>query len=350
MQTRVLGQTGLKVSALSFGTMTFGGRGRFAAVGSTQVTGAREVIARCVDAGVNLFDTADVYSLGASEEVLGQAIVGKREEILIASKCNFRVGSDANAAGSSRHHIHRACEASLRRLGTDYLDLYQLHSVDELTSIEETLEALGDLVRAGKVRYVGCSNYAGSQLMKALATSDARRLPRFVSLQAYYSLIARDIEWELLPLCQQEGLAVLVWSPLAGGLLSGKHGRGSQDVEGTRREHIAPPGLHDEESALAIVDVLRGIADGRGVSVAQVALNYIMHRPGVTSVIIGARTLEQLDDNLAAASWQLEQGEVRRLDEVSARPLPYPYWHQQLYNRERMLPRDYGSPWPVEGQ
>ena len=178
-----------------------------------------------------------------------------------------------------------------------------------MTSIEETLEALADLVRAGKVRYVGCSNYAGSQLMKALATSDARRLPRFVSLQAYYSLIARDIEWELLPLCQQEGLGVLVWSPLVGGLLSGKHGRGSQDVEGTRREHISPPGLHDEEFGQAIVAVLREIADGRGVSLAQVALNYIMHRPGVTSVIVGARTLEQLDDNLAAASWQLEQDE-----------------------------------------
>ena len=185
---------------------------------------------------------------------------------------------------------------------------------------------------------MGCSNYAGAQLMKALATPDARQLPSFVSLQAYYSLIARDVEWELLPLCEQEGLGVLVWSPLAGGLLSGKHGRTSQDVDGTWREHIAPPGLQDEESAQAIVDVLREIADARGVSVAQVALNYIIYRPGVTSVIIGARTLEQLGDNLAAASWQLEQDEVRRLGEVSARPLPYPYWHQQLYNRERMLP------------
>ncbi|MGI9658028.1 MAG: aldo/keto reductase [Gaiellaceae bacterium] len=346
MEQRLLGRTGLKVSALAFGTMTFGGKGRFSAVGSTQIADAREQIARCVDAGINLIDTADVYSLGASEEVLGQAIAGRREELLIATKCNTKMSADPNAGGSSRHHVHRACEASLRRLRTDYIDLYQVHSVDELTAIEETLEALDDLVRSGKVRYIGCSNYASWQLMRALATSESRKLSRFASLQAYYSLIARELEWDLLPLCEAEQLGVLVWSPLAGGFLSGKHDRGTESAEGTRRATIATPGLADEEQGFAIVDVLREIAAERNVSAAQVALNYIAYRPGVTSVIIGARDEAQLEDNLAAVGWQLDPEQVRRLDEVSARPLPYPHWHQHLYNSERMLPRAYGPPWP----
>ena len=350
MEKRLLGRTGLKVSALSFGTMTFAGKGRFSVVGSTQVADARAQLARCIDAGINLVDTADVYSIGASEEVLGQAMAGRRDELLVATKCNTRMSSEANAVGSSRHHIHRACEASLRRLGTDYIDLYQVHSVDELTAIDETLEALDDLVRVGKVRYIGCSNYAAWQLMRALARADARHLTRFASVQAYYSLIARELEWELLPLSQAEQLGVLVWSPLAGGFLSGKHGRGSDSAAGSRRETIATPGLHDEEQGFDIVDVLREIAGERGVSPAQVALNYIAYRPGVTSVIIGARDAEQLDDNLAAVGWQLAPEEVRRLDEVSARPLPYPHWHQHLYNSERMLARPYGPPWPTQDE
>ena len=345
MEKRLLGRTGLKVSALSFGTMTFGGKGRFSVVGSTQIADAREQIARCVDAGINLIDTADIYSVGASEEVLGQAIAGRRDELLIATKCNTRMGADANAAGSTRHHIQRACEASLRRLETDYIDLYQLHSVDELTAIDETIEALDDLVRAGKVRYIGCSNYASWQLMRALARADARHLHRFASLQAYYSLIARELEWELLPLAQAEELGVLVWSPLAAGFLSGKYERETASPDGTRRATVATPGLVDEDQGFAIVDVLREIASERRISVAQVALNYIVHRPGVTSVIIGARDREQLDDNLGAVGWQLAPEQVARLDEVSSRPLPYPHWHQQLYNTERMLPRAYGPPW-----
>ena len=347
MEKRLLGQTGLRVSSLSFGKMTFAGKGRFAPVGATQVDGACELIARCVEAGVNLIDTADVYSFGAAEEVLGQALAGRRDEVLLATKCNFRIGGDPNAAGSTRHHIQRSCEASLRRLRTDGIDLYQVHSVDEMTAIEETLEALDDLVRAGKVRYVGCSNYAGWHLMRALAAADARNLRRFASFQGYYSLIARELEWELLPLCRAEGVGVLIWSPLAGGFLSGKATRASLRAEVTRRETIATPGLNDEEQGFAIVDVLVEIASARGVSPAQVALNYVMHRSGVTSVIIGARDVEQLDDNLAAATWKLDEQEVSRLDEVSARPLPYPHWHQHLYNAERMLPRDYGPPWPA---
>ena len=340
MEKRLLGRTGLKVSALSFGTMTFGGKGRFSVVGSTQVADAREQLARCLDAGINLIDTADVYSIGASEEVLGQAMAGRRDELLLATKCNTRMSSDTNAAGSSRHHIHRACEASLRRLATDYIDLYQVHSVDELTAIDETLDALDDLVRAGKVRYIGCSNYAAWQLMRALARADARERTRFASLQAYYSLIARELEWELLPLCQAEQLGVLVWSPLAGGFLSGKHSRGSGTAAGSRRETIATPGLHDEEQGFDIVDVLREIAAERGVSPAQVALNYILHRPGVTSVIIGARDAAQLDDNLAAVGWRLEPDQVHRLDQVSARPLPYPFWAPApLQRRAHASPR-----------
>lgn len=347
MEMRLLGRTGLRVSTLAFGTMTFGGKGRFSVVGSTQIADAREQLARCIDAGINLVDTADVYSFGASEEVLGQAMAGRRDELLVATKCNTRMSSGTNAAGSSRHHIQRACEASLRRLGTDYVDLYQVHSIDELTDIEETLTALDDLVRSGKVRYIGCSNYASWQLMRALATSDARHLARFASLQAYYSLIARELEWELLPLCEAERLGVLVWSPLAGGFLSGKHGRDGDSSAGTRRENFATPGLHDEEHGFAIVDVLREIATERGVSVAQVALNYVVYRPGVTSVIIGARDAAQLDDNLGAVGWRLSPEQVRRLDEASARPLPYPHWHHQLYNAERMQPRPYGPPWPT---
>ena len=268
--------------------------------------------------------------------------------MLIATKCNTKMSDEPNAGGSSRHHIQRACEASLRRLGTDYIDLYQVHSVDELTAIEETLEALDDLVRAGKVRYIGCSNYASWQLMRALSCADSRHLSRFASLQAYYSLIARELEWELLPLCEAERLGVLVWSPLAGGFLSGKHRPDSESVEGTRLSALAAPGLVDEKQGFAIVDVLREIAAERGVSIAQVALNYIVHRPGVTSVIIGERDREQLDDNLGALGWQLDPEQVRRLDDVSARPLPYPHWHQHLYNSERVLPRAYGPPWPVD--
>ena len=278
--------------------------------------------------------------------MLGQAIAGRRSELLIATKCNTKMSDEANSAGSSRHHIQRSCEASLRRLRTDYIDLYQLHSIDELTAIEESLEALNDLVRAGKVRYIGCSNYASWQLMRALSTADARNLNRFASLQAYYSLISRELEWELLPLCQSEGLGVLVWSPLAGGFLTGKIGRDSLDAEGTRQVVFPTPGLDDESQGFAIIDVLREIASERDASVAQVALNYVVHRPGVTSVIIGARNQEQLDDNLGAVGWQLDAEQVRRLDEVSARPLPYPHWHHQKYNSERMLSRPYGPPWP----
>jgi aryl-alcohol dehydrogenase-like predicted oxidoreductase len=338
METRLLGETGLEVSVLSFGTMTFGGQGRFGHMGSAGVQEATEAVDLCLDAGINLFDSADVYSGGMSEEILGKALGSRRDSVLVATKLHGRMGEGPNDLGQSRHHIVRACEASLRRLGTDYIDLYQIHGVDELTPWEESLRALDDLVRAGKVRYIGCSNLSAWHLMQALATSDRRNLERFASLQAYYSLVARELEHELVPLCIDQGVGILVWSPLAAGFLSGKYRRGQEQVEGTRIAALGTPGTIDTEQGFDVVDALDDIAKQRGASVAQVALNWLLRKRGVTSVIIGARNRDQLVDNLAAANWELTADEVRRLDQVSERPLPYPYWHQRKFNLERLRP------------
>ena len=336
MELRLLGRTGLHVSALSFGTMTFGGEGRFEPVGTTQVAEARELLAMCIDAGVNLVDTADVYSFGVSEEILGEALGARRDEVILATKLHFRLGDGPNDVGQSRHNIVRACEASLRRLGTDTIDLYQVHGFDALTDLEETLRALDDLVRSGKVRYVGCSNYSAWHLMKALDISDHRGIERYASLQAYYSLIARDLEWELVPLCLDQNVGIIVWSPLAAGFLSGKFRRGGDEQAGTRWAQGYSPGHVDLDRGYDIVDAAAAIAEERGVSVAQVSLNYLLRKPGITSLIVGARNREQLADNLAAAAWELSAEEVARLDEVSDRPLPYPYWHQRKFNAERL--------------
>lgn len=336
MEMRLLGGSGLKVSALSLGTMTFGGQGRFAHMGNLDAAGATHMVDACLETGVNLFDTADAYSQGLSEEILGEALGARRDDVLVATKLNARMGTGANDVGQSRHHILRACEASLRRLGTDHIDLYQVHGIDELTPFEESLRALDDLVRAGKVRYIGCSNYSGWHLMKALATADRRGLERYVSLQAYYNLVARELEHELIPLSLDQGVGVLVWSPLGAGFLTGKERRGQDMPANTRRAALGDPGTIDREQGYAVIDALDEIAKERGVSIPQVAINWLLRRPGVTSVVIGARTMEQLTDNLAAASWELADDEVRRLDEVSARPLPYPYWHQRKFNSERL--------------
>jgi aryl-alcohol dehydrogenase-like predicted oxidoreductase len=337
METRFLGRTGLKVSVLSFGTMTFGGRGDwFRAVGSTTLSEATRLVSRCIDGGVNLFDTADVYSKGLAEEFLGKALGTQRPNVLIATKVHGRMGAGPNDVGQSRFRIHRACEDSLRRLGTDVIDLYQIHGFDTYTAVEETLTALDDLVRSGKIRYIGCSNLAAWQLMKSLSISELRRLERFVCLQANYSLVARELEHELIPLCIDQDLGLLVWSPLAGGFLSGKYTRKRPMIPGARRADQGDPGTIDESSGFAILDVAQHIAAARGISVAQVALNYILRKPGVSSVIVGARDELQLKDNLATASWELTSEEVGRLDDVSARTLPYPYWHQQTYNTERV--------------
>jgi aryl-alcohol dehydrogenase-like predicted oxidoreductase len=293
----------------------------------------------CLDAGVNLIDTADVYSDGASEEIIGEALAGngRRERALIATKARMPMGDGPNDAGLSRHHIIKACEASLRRLRADHIDLYQVHEWDGRTPLEETLSALDDLVRAGKVRYVGCSNYTGWQLAKAVGLSERLELERFVSQQIFYSLQAREAEYELIPAGLDAGLGVLVWSPLAGGLLSGKYRRDEQGPEGARQltEWDEPP-VYDEEALHDVVDVLVEIADDRGVSAAQVALAWLLGRPGVSSLVIGARTDEQLADNLAAADLELSAEERTRLDEVSAPPLIYPHWHQAKTASDRL--------------
>jgi aryl-alcohol dehydrogenase-like predicted oxidoreductase len=318
--------------------MTLGGEGRFAAMGNVQVPEARRFIEICLDAGVNLFDTADIYSFGKSEEVLGQALGTRRKDVLVATKVFVRLEPGANKAGLSRHHIIEACEASLRRLRTDYIDLYQAHNFDALTPLEETLRAFDDLVRAGKVRYIGSSNYSGWHLMKALAISDRLSLTRYISQQINYSLIARDAENELIPLGLDQGVGVMAWSPLQFGLLSGKFRRGGEKPSESRLNTLEVPGTLDEERAWRIIDVLEEIAQSRGVSVAQVALNWVMRKPRVDTVIIGARNEKQLRDNLAAAAWTLTDEEVGRLDAVSAVPLPYPRWHQQKFAGERNPP------------
>jgi aryl-alcohol dehydrogenase-like predicted oxidoreductase len=341
MRYRQLGASGLRVSVLSMGTMTFGGKGGFASVGSTDVDEARRQVDACLEAGVNLIDTANVYSAGMSEEIVGQVLEGRRDEVLLATKARMPMGDGPNDAGLSRHHLLRECEASLRRLRTDHIDLYQVHEWDGQTPPEETLEALDDLVGAGKVRYVGCSNYAGWQLMKALGVAERRGLARFVSQQIHYTLQAREAEYELVPISLDQGLGVLVWSPLAGGLLSGKFRRGEPAPAGSR--HLSgwdEPPVRDQEKLYDVVEVLVAVAKDRGVSPAQVALAWLLERPAVTSLVVGARTGEQLADNLGAADLSLTTEERDRLEEVSRPPLLYPYWHQAKTASDRLGPAD----------
>jgi len=325
MQYRSLGRSGLKVSAFSFGAMTFGTPGRFANVGETVGDDARSIVDRCLEAGVNLFDTADVYAEGQSEEVLGAALGACRSAVLIATKCLGRTGPGPNGFGASRHHILRACEASLRRLGTDWIDLYQIHNQDLATPPDETLRALDDLVTAGKVRYIGSSNHAGWTQMRALATSERLGLNRYVAQQIQYSLLVRDAEDELLPLGCAEGIGALIWSPLAGGYLSGKY-RAAARPGDARLTQTERADAVDDARAAAVVDVLVSIAAQHdGASPAQVALNWVVRKGGVASVVLGARTAAQLDDNLRAATWSLNDDEIRQLDEASALPDRYPY-------------------------
>jgi aryl-alcohol dehydrogenase-like predicted oxidoreductase len=341
MEYRQLGRSGLRVSTITLGTMGFGGSGWASAVGQIDVDGARRQIALAREAGVNLIDTADVYSDGTSEEILGQALGQDREDVLIATKVRMPMGDGPNDAGLSRHHIIRGAEASLRRLNTDYIDLYQVHEWDGHTPLDETLSALDHLVQSGKVRYIGASNYAAWHLVKALWTSDVNHLQRFVSQQIYYSLQAREAENELVPVSIDQGLGILVWSPIAGGLLSGKYRRGVDAPAGSR--HLgdwSEPPIHDEDKLYDTIETLVGIAESRGVSAAQVALAYTIGKPGVTSVIVGARTEEQLADNLASAELTLTDEEFARLDEVSAQPLLYPYWHQANTSSDRLSPAD----------
>jgi aryl-alcohol dehydrogenase-like predicted oxidoreductase len=341
MDYRQLGSSGLQISALTLGTMTFGGGGNFAKVGDTDLAGAKRQIDMCLDAGINVIDTADVYSTGASEEIVGDALQGKRDDVLVATKVRMRMGDGPNMEGLSRHHVITGCEASLRRLRTDHIDLYQVHEWDGLTPLEETLGALDYLVASGKVRYVGVSNYAGWQLMKALGIAERERLPRFVSQQVYYSLQERSAEYELIPAATDQGLGTLVWSPLAGGLLSGKYRRGQDAPEGSR--HLTDwnePPVYDEDRLYETIDVLVEVAEHHDVSAAQVALAWLLTRPTIASVIVGARTDEQLADNLKAVELELSDQELGKLEEVSRQPLPYPYWHQRKTAADRLSPAD----------
>jgi aryl-alcohol dehydrogenase-like predicted oxidoreductase len=331
MEYRRLGGSGFSVPVLSFGTGTFGGKGEFfAAWGATDVKEASRLIDICLEAGLTLFDSADIYSSGAAEEILGAALKGRRSEALISTKATFRSCEGPNDVGSSRFHLIEAVESALRRLQTDHIDLFQLHGFDALTPVEETLSALDDLVRAGKIRYVGCSNFSGWHLMKSLAVADRYNLPRYVAHQAYYSLIGRDYEYELMPLGLDQRVGAVIWSPLGWGRLTGKIRRG-QPVPEVSRLHktrdLGPP--VDDEYLYSVVDALDDVVKETGKTLPQIALNWLLQRPTVSSVIIGARDETQLRQNLGVVGWSLSPEQIAKLDAASSRPAPYPYWHQR---------------------
>jgi aryl-alcohol dehydrogenase-like predicted oxidoreductase len=334
MEQRLLGKSGLSMSVLSFGTMTIGGRDRFQHMGNLGVTETSRMLDICREAGVTVIDTADMYSFGGSEEILAEALGGKRQQFIVVTKVFMRVGNDVHDIGLSRRHIIESCEGSLRRLRTDYLDVYMCHEPDQFVPVEETLRAFDDLVSQGKVRYIGCSNHSAWHVMKALAVSERHTFPRYITQQVNYSLLARDVEHEMVPMGLDQGVGLMAWSPLHFGLLSGKFRRDARPSE-TRLNQLDAPGTVDLERLYRIVDVLTAIGQERNVSAAQVALNWVMYKPGVDTVIIGARNEEQLRDNLAAGTWRLTNEEMARLDEVSALPEPYPYWHQHKFGLER---------------
>jgi aryl-alcohol dehydrogenase-like predicted oxidoreductase len=338
MEYRLLGGSGFKVPVLSFGTGTFGGGNSefFKAWGANDVNQATRMVDVCLEAGLNMFDSADVYSGGAAEEILGQAIKGRRDKVLISTKGTFTFGPGPNDVGSSRYHLIEAVEGSLRRLGTDYIDFYQLHGFDAQTPVEETLSTLDTLVKAGKIRYIGCSNFSGWHLMKSLSVSDRYGWSRYVGHQAYYSLIGRDYEWELMPLGLDQKVGAVVWSPLGWGRLTGKIRRGQPLPENSRLQSKVvvdngPP--VDNEYVYTVVDALDAVAEETGKTVPQVALNWLLQRPTVSTVIIGARNEEQLRQNLDAIGWNLTKEQVARLDAASAKTRAYPYWHQQDFSR-----------------
>lgn len=341
MEYKTLGNTGLLVSSLCLGTMTFnGGQGFWKTIGAVDQTGADELIKSSIDAGINFFDTADVYSEGESESTLGQSLRNlsiARKDVILATKVFGRVGQGRNDVGASRGHIMDAIEASLRRLQTDYVDLYQIHGNDSITPIEETLRALDTLVQQGKVRYVGCSNWQAWKIAKALGISEFKNLARFDTLQAYYSIAGRDLEREIVPLLEAEKTGLLVWSPLAGGLLSGKFSRENQKPEGARRSEFDFP-IVDKERTWKILDVMTPMSRAHDCSPARIALAWLLSKPVVTSIIIGAKRIEQLRDNLAAAELHLSADEVQQLDEVSALPVEYPGWMLPFQNANRLKP------------
>jgi aryl-alcohol dehydrogenase-like predicted oxidoreductase len=347
MEYRLLGKSGLSVPVMTMGTATFneGGNGVFTSWGTSGAGEAARIVDCCLDAGVTMFDSADAYSNGESETILGKAIAGKRNRVLISTKAAFRVGDGPNDVGTSRRHLVESCEKSLARLGVETIDLYQVHGFDAGTPVHETMRALDDLVRAGKVRYVGCSNYSGWHILKSLWTADKHGWTPFVAHQAHYSLLSRDYEWELMPVALSEGLGAVVWSPLAQGRLTGKIRRGKAAPAGSR---VAAKGgdmfidaTYPDDQFNALIDTLQAVASEVGHSIAQVAFNWVLHRPSVSTVIIGARNEQQLRDNLAAGEFRLSAEQAARLDKASARPPAYPYWHQLTVFEER-------NPFPVK--
>jgi aryl-alcohol dehydrogenase-like predicted oxidoreductase len=341
MEFRRLGGSDLEVPVLSFGTATFGDAPVFKAWGANGVKEATRVVDLCLDAGVTLFDSADIYSAGQAEEILGQAIKGRRDKVLISTKGTFRFSDAPDDVGSGRKHLTRQIEGSLRRLGTDYIDLYQLHGFDALTPIEETLGTLNDFVRAGKIRHIGCSNFSGWHLMKSLAISAREGWARHVAHQAYYSLLGREYEWELMPLALDQGVGTVVWSPLGWGRLGGKFRRGQSGPSVTRladatTARIAPPA--EDEELFRIVDALDAVAAETGKTVAQIAIAWVLSRPSVSTVIIGARDEAQLQENLGAIGWKLDAAQVARLEAASAKPRTYPYWHQAQFAERNPFP------------
>ncbi len=342
MEYRQLGRSGLMVPALTFGTGTFGGVGEFfAGWGSTEEAEATRLVDICLDAGVNMFDSADVYSGGRSEEVLGAALKGRRDRALISTKATFRLGNGPNDVGSSRLHLVKSVENALRRLQTDYIDLFQLHGFDAKTPVEETLSTLDTLVKSGKIRYIGCSNFSGWHLMKSLGISDRFGWSRYVAHQAYYSLVGREYEWELMPLALDQGVGTVVWSPLGWGRLTGKIRRGQPLPETSRLQNAktAAGGPHpNPEYLYNVVDALDAVAGETGKTVPQVALNWLLQRPSVSTIIIGARNEEQLRQNLAAIEWSLSSEQIAALDAASRVDMIYPYWHQKQFVERNPFP------------
>ena len=342
MEYRQLGNSGLRVPVLSFGTATFGGGNEFfKAWGSTEVKEATRMINLCLDAGVNLFDTSNAYSNGVSEEILGQAISGLRDEVLISTKATFPVSEKVNDYGSSRLHLIKACEDSLKRLATDHIDIYHMHGFDANSPVEETLKALDNLIQSGKVRYIACSNFSGWHLMKSLSVSERYGWSKYIAHQAYYSLVNRDFEWELMPLGIDQKIGTIVWSPLASGLLSGKYKRNQPVPENSRIAHgksSVPADTVDYEKLYDIVDKLSEIAEETGKTVSQVSINWLLQRPTVDNIVIGARNEEQLRQNLGAVDWKLTIEQVKKLDEVSETFPAYPYWHQRQFPMLKAAP------------
>ena len=347
MQYRQFGNSGLRVPVLSFGTATFGGGNDFfKAWGSTQVEEASKMVNLCLDAGVNLFDTANVYSHGMAEEILGKAIVGLRDKVLISTKATFPMSDDINDFGSSRFNLVKSCEDSLKRLGTDRIDIYHMHGFDANTPVEETLKALDNLVQSGKVRYIACSNFSGWHLMKSLSVSERYGWSKYIAQQCYYSLLNRDFEWELMPLGIDQQIGTIVWSPLASGKLTGKYRRNQPSPQDARVAQGGSPvesATGDDERLYNIVDVLDELAEETGKSIAQISLNWLLQRPTIANIIIGARNEEQLKQNLQAVGWNLTIEQVKKLDKVSEILPAYPYWHQRQFPMLNAAPKLYGN-------